>query len=361
MRTTILAATLLLPAVANAQITRHVPPDFGDVEGNRSFTYPFGRADAAAQVLVDAPWVTTGVGIINVISMRPEGSLTATYAGYSKAYTLTLWTTPVTAAAMTADPIANIAGTTPTVGFSGTLNLPTAAPTTRLPAPFSVVFPLTTPYVFVGTSGNLLLQIDTADLTTPPGSWNVDAVFQRSTSHELILASVSPACANGNGHTLNLTPDRTSGAIGGAFNFNFRQTTTTAFALAAMFLGSTNRAPGFPLDLTGIGMPSCALAIDMLANQIVVPVGGVFPSAQWPVPASPWLVDLPLYHQALGLASTASLSNAVMSEAWVTMVHPGTPYPTQAQSIFYVASTARWAIGAGGGLTPVLELDGIFP
>ncbi len=364
MRVRVLAASLLLLAAVPAQITRHVPPGFDDVEGNRSFTYPFGRQDTKLQILVDAAWVTTGTGIVNSIAMRPEGSLTATYPGYSKAYTLTLWTTPVTAAAMTNDPVANTGNTTPTLGFSSTLNLPTAAPATRLPAPFGVVFPLTTPYVFLGATGNLLLQIDTADATTPPGSWNVDAVFRRSNSQELILASVSPTCSNGNGHTLNLTPDRTSGAVGGALTLNLRQTTSTAFALAAVFLGSTNRAPGFPFDLTGLGMTNCSWAIDMLANQIAVPTGGVFPATQWPIPAGPWLVDLPLYHQALGLASPTSLANAVVSEAWVTLVHPGTGYATQANSVFYVASSASWFLSAGagtGGLVPVLELDGIFP
>lgn len=265
---------------------------------------------------------------------------------------------------MTNDPVANAGNTSPTLGFNGTVNVPTAAPTTRLPAPFGVVFPLNTPYVFLGSTGNLLVQIDTADATTPPGSWNVDAVFQRSNSQELVLASVSPTCANGSGHVLNLTPDRTSGAIGGALTLNLRQTTTTAFALAAVFLGSTNRAPGFPFDLTGFGMTNCSWAIDMLANQIAVPSGGAFLPVQWPIPAAPWLVNLPLYHQALGLASPTSLANAVVSEAWVTVVHLGSGYTTQANSAFYVASSASWFLSAGAGtgsLVPVLELDGIFP
>lgn len=364
MRTTILTVSLLLASTATAQITRHVPPGFGDVEGNRTFTYPFGRQDTKLQFLVDAAWVTTGTGIINSIAMRPEGSLTATYAGYSKTYTLTLWTTPVTAAAMTNDPVANTGNTSPTLAFNGNLNLPTAAPATRLPAPFGALFPFNTPYVFVGSAGNLLAQIDTADAVTPPGSWNVDAVFMRSNSQELLLASVSPNCANASGHVLNLTPDRTSGAVGGALTLTPRQTPTTAFALAAVFLGSTNRAPGYPFDLTPLGLTNCFWAIDMIANQITVPTGGVFAPVQWPIPAAPWLVNLPLYHQALGLASPTSLANAVVSEAWVTVVHPGSGYVTQANSAFFVATSGSWFLSAAagtGGLVPVLELDGIFP
>jgi hypothetical protein len=359
-RLILVASSLLLSSLA-AQTARVVPPGAADVEGNRTFTYPFGRADAGVQILIDAPWVSANGGVITQVAFRPDSPATSTtYAGYTKNYTFTFWTTPVTAATMTTSALGNAGGATPTVGYSGLVTLPTAAPFATPPAPFGVIVPLTTPYVFVPSLGNLLMQVDTADQNSVPGSWNVDSVFLRNSGGiEMQVAQVTPACTSG-GQGLRLAPVRTTGTLGGTLDLTLTPTPANAvFAAAFVWLGATNRGPGMPIDLGVLGMSGCVLGTEPIATQAVVPSGGAFPTTQWPVPLQPQLTDLPLYHQALGLASPPSLTGAITTETFVTRIHPGVGYPVRAQTTFYVASQAAWFLASPvGGLVPVIEFGG---
>ncbi|MCC6672265.1 MAG: hypothetical protein IT458_14480 [Planctomycetes bacterium] len=359
--TTVLLPLLLAAGVA-AQASKVVPPYFATAEGNRTHTYPFGRDNAALQVLVDAAWLTTQTGLVQAVAMRPEGSLTAIYTGYTKNYKVTMWTTATTAAAMIANPTTNIGTATPTVVFNGPLTLPTASPRAILPAPFSVRIALTTPYVFNGGAGNLLMQLETADTVVPPSSYSLDAAFLRSTTAELATAQVSRVCANGLAQSLSLVPSRTSGVLGSTLDMTLRASTPGAFPQALVFLGTDNAGPGYPIDLGVIGMSGCTLNTDIFALQVVLATSGLFPTVQWPLPAMPQLANLPVYVQALGWANPpATFANSVTSEAFVALLHPGPGYPIQAQSIFYVASTNTWSMGSGGGYLPVLNFEGVFP
>lgn len=356
----LLSSFLLLSSALAAQAARVVPPGLADVEGNRTFTYPFGRADGHVQVLYDATWVSSSGGVITQMSFRADSPATpTTYAGYTKGYSITLWTTPVAATAMSTNPTANAGGATPTVVYNGPVTLPTASPVATPPAPFSVVVPLGTPYVFLPSSGNLLLQIDSTDLNAVPGSWNVDSVFLRTSGVELQTAQVAAGCTSG-GQTLRLAPVRTSGTLGATLDLTLTPSPVNAtFTAAFVWLGLTNRAPGYPLDLTPLGLSGCVLATEPLAIQGQVASGGTFPVTQWPIPMQPQLTGLPLYHQALGLTQPPSLAGAITTETFVTRIHPGTGYPLQAQTIFFVTTTSTWTLASPtGGLVPVIELFG---
>jgi hypothetical protein len=109
MRKTPSLLLLLLPGLAVAQQVKYVPPTHANVEGSSTNTYPFGRATAGLQVLVDAPWVTQGVGFVNAVSFRANGLAAGSAAvqGYSGGYRVTCWNTTVNSASLTTNPATN--------------------------------------------------------------------------------------------------------------------------------------------------------------------------------------------------------------------------------------------------------------
>ena len=70
------AALCLLAAPAVAQITGYVPGGNATVEGNSTFTYPFGRATGGIQVLVDGSVLRqTFSAMLLSVAFRPNGVL----------------------------------------------------------------------------------------------------------------------------------------------------------------------------------------------------------------------------------------------------------------------------------------------
>jgi hypothetical protein len=75
-------------------------------------------------------------------------------------------------------------------------------------------------------------------------------------------------------------------------------------------LGSSNALAGYPLDLSALGMPACALNIDPLVTQTVLESSGAYANVTWLVPNLPALTGGTVYVQNLGLASPSSLLGA---------------------------------------------------
>jgi hypothetical protein len=356
----LLPLALALGAAAQTG-TRVLPAAYRNVEGSSRNTYPFGRADAQVQILADGPTLSSSQGFVSAIAFRADGYPPQSYTGYQKAYKLTVYPTTVTAAAMTTDPVANRGSSTGTVAFQAPLNVPTSTPPATLPRPFALRLAFTAPFPFHGGQSNLLLHVETADTLAPP-SWTLDAVSIRTSSAEGANGVVADGCANAQNQRLSIAVDRPAAILGGSLKLTLTSTQAGAFPTAVTFLGFTNQLPWLPLDLAFAGMAGCSLNVEPFTSQVVQESSGAYPPVAWPIPADPVLTDLPLYTQSLGWAQPPStLLNSVTSEAEVTVVGPATAPIARLQSIFYVASTARWSMSSGVAYAPVVLCEGAFP
>lgn len=359
-RTLSLVPLALLAGLLPAQTAKVIPAPWATVEGNSRSTYPFGRQDAAIQVLTDAPQVTTATAILMGLSFRADGWPDNTYSGYQKAHKVTAYTTPTTAAGMSKDPIANRGGPTSpgTVLFDGNLSLPNSAPPAVLPRPWSVRFAFTSVYTYDSTKGNLLLEVATNDTTTPPGNWTIDAVNIRTTGTiEGQRQQVSAGCSGG-GSTLTLK--LADGKIGGNLDIAFTSNTNGAFPQLLAMVGASISDPGFPIDLTPAGMPGCTLDVNPIWTiPVLENATGGYPSLLFPISNSQTMVGLTAYVQALGWTTKPTLNSSAMTPAWSMTVGDSAPVVTS-QMAFYVASTGMWSLGAGQ-YVPVFRLEGVFP
>ena len=364
MRTTPLFICALGVA-ATAQTTKYVPPTHETVEGNSTNTYPFGRAVGGLQVLVDAPFLTTQSGFVSAVSFRPNGLLlgATTAIGYSAQYKLTCWNTNLNAAAMTNVP-ANNAGTgTPTVVFNANLTLPSVGPSALMPEPFSVRFPFGSVYQFSGSTSNFLMQVETVGTIAPPSTWAIDALSTNKSNITGLQVRVAAQCTYLN-NRLNTTLGATEAAKaipGGMVTYSVASTAVGAWPMVLAILGTTNAAPGYPLDLSVLGMPGCTLNVNAPVTQTLAETAGAYPTVVWPIPAFPTLVGATVYVQNLGVNSLTSLVGAVTSDAFAVTIGDATaPAGVKAQSIFST-NLSTWSIGTAGAYHPVLKFEGVFP
>jgi hypothetical protein len=358
----LLAIVPLLTVPLAAQGARVVPAAFAYVEGNSRHTYPFGRQEAQLQVLADGSELMATQGTILSLLFRPDGQPANTYPAYAKGYKVTVYATPVTAAQMTIDPVANRGTSTGTVVFNGTLNLPADPPTLPLPRgyPFRIAF--TAPFRWQATQGNLLLHVETTDLTVPPGGWTVDAVQRSTLRAEGIGTPISAGCRNAGNDELRCGVTHASAVVGGSLPVQLASSRAGAFPLGVFVLGTTNQDPLLPLNLAFLGMPGCALDVELAFTLGVPETQGVYPPITVPIPNDPSLTDAAVYTQALGWAQpNQTFVGSVTSAAHVTVVGAATPRPASWQSIFYVATQQRWFMSGNGiALAPVFLLEGLF-
>lgn len=357
------AALCLLAAPASAQLTGYVPAGNATVEGNSTFTYPFGRAVGGIQVIVDGSVLAqTFTSMLLSVAFRPNGVLIggATSTGYSSAYKITCWNTNVLASGMTAVPATNAGTATPTVVFNGTINFPNVGVSTVLPEPFSVAIPFTTGFPITPQATNLLMQVESVGSATPVTTWNVDAISISKTLITGTASKVGTACAY-LGQTLAMTygSTQTASAIpGGSITYPLAATSTAAWPTVIAILAGTNAAPGFPIDLSVVGMPGCMLNVDPIATQAILATGSTYPSVSWPIPALPTLVGGAVYVQNLGLNSLSSLTGAVTTDAYAVMIgNSGSAYPVTTQSIFS-SNLSTWSISPTVSFHPVMRFTG---
>ncbi len=354
-------SSALAPAVA--QMTRVVPSENATVEGNSSNRYPFSYPSAKLQVLIDAPRLTTGQGLITAFAFRADGQSRSTWTGHTKAYSFTFHTTLTSAASMSIDPIANAAGATPTIVASGAFSLPTSTPPPTLPRPFAFRVPLPMPYVYAGNVGNLLMTIETTDTTAvPTDAWRLDAVNESitGTNRQAMRVEIGEGCANGAGDRLTLA--LSGGLLGGTLDATPTLTAAFAFAQGLLLVGFTNAAPGLPLDLSFVGLGGCTLHVEPLVAVPLTSTGGVVQPVSIPVPATPNAFRVPVYLQSIALMSgRPGLQDAVVSPGMVALLDSPIVPTVREQSIFYSASLGRYSISATARYVPVLQFEGVFP
>jgi hypothetical protein len=263
---------------------------------------------------------------------------------------------------MTTNPVANQGTATGTVVFNSILNLPVDVPTLPLPRGYPFRIPFSPSFRWQAAQGNLLIHVETTDLTTPPGSWTLDA-FQRSTTvAQGVGTAISAGCRNATNDELRIAVTHAPAIPGGTLPVQLTSSRAGAFPQAFFILGFTNQDPLLPLNLAFIGMPGCALDVELAFTLGLTESAGSYPLVSVPVPNDPSLTDAPVYTQGLGWAlPNQSFAGSVTSPANVTVIGPATPRPADVQSIFYVATSQTWAMSGNGiAFAPVFLLEGLF-
>ncbi len=351
------AALVGLCQPITAQQQKVLPAGMGIVEGPLVYTYPFGRATGAIQLLYDADQVTLGQGVILGMHFRQsQVTATQTHPGYTKNYQVTAYTVATPAATMSADPAVNIGTATGTIVFQGPLMLPPINPLVTQPAPFSVHLPFSAPYLYDGSQGNLLLVVETADTTTPPSNYRIDAVnFTFAATTGLSTGIDTQGCV-ANGSSLALAVPDAPAIVGGTIQQDFTSSTLGAFpvVLAALSLDSQFT------DLGTFGMTGCSLWLAPFEFRLAaeLPAGG-YPSMSWNLPNAPWIEGIALASQGFGLGASGLLADSVTSNAIGTRIG-GSAGPTRNMGMSF-RGTGSWSMGTNGVFMAVVNLDGVFP
>jgi hypothetical protein len=350
---------LAVPFMASVDAQQKVLPGGMDfVEGPLVYTYPFGRATAAIQLLYDADQVTLQQGVVLGMHLR-QSRVTATqlYPSYTKNYQVTAYTVAASAASMAADPAINIGSATGTVVFQGPLTLPAVTNVTTFPAPFGIHIPFSVPYAFDGSTGNLLLVLETADTAAvPTGSYRIDAVLFNTGTTTGIAANLDDLGCTVAGKSLLMAINAAPAVVGGSIDQTMTSSATGAFpvVLAALSLGIQ------PISLAVFGMPGCTSWLAPFEMQFAFEnSGGGYPTVTWALPLDPGIEGLPLAGQALGIAPTGLLSDSVTSNGVAVRIGRNGPPIVKANMSFRAAGA--WSMGGTGAFLAVVALDGVFP
>lgn len=355
----------LLPAIlalsspfATAQQQKVVPQGMDFVESSLVYTYPFGRQTGAIQLLYDADQITTQQGLITGMRFRQSQiTATQTYPSYQKNYKVTAYTVATSAVAMVADPAVNAGAAVPTIVFQGPLTLPAVTFITTYPGTFSIDIPFTTPYVFDGSQGNLLLLLETDDTTAvPTGSYRIDAVNLRNNQVTGLSASLDAQGCIAQSQFLTLATDPTSAIVGGSITQNIGSSSPGAFPVVLSGLSFSVQQANLAL----YGMPNCTSWLGPASFQLVLEnLGGGYSPLVWNLPPDPSIEGIAMAGQALGLPPNGLLSDSVTSNGSAVRIGSST-FPIVKSNMSF-RSTGSWAMGTTGTFIAVVQFEGVFP
>lgn len=349
---------LLLPLSAVTAQQKVVPLGMDVVEGPLVYTYPFGRATGAMQLLYDADQLTTQQGVIFGINFRQsQVTATQTYPSYTKNYLVTAYTVSTMAAGMNADPALNIGAATGTIVFNGPLTLPAVTAINTYPGPFSINIPFLQPYAYNGANGNLLLVIETADTAAvPTGSYRIDAVNFRNNQVTGLAANLDDRGCTVFGQFLTLGVDPLQAIVGGSITQTLTSSSPGAFPAAMTGLSFTAQ----PQNLAIYGMPTCTSWMGPFVLRFVLENGGGgYPNIVWSLPPDPSIEGVALVNQAIGLAPSGQLPDSATSNGVATRIGSNS-FPLVKMNMSFRA-TGSWAMGTAGTFIAVVAFDGVFP
>ncbi len=364
--TVLAVAASLFSAHLVAQQTKVLPIGMDFVEGPTVFINPFNQANPTCgiQVLIDASNFHPGPAVLTGLRFRPTQQ-TQTSISFTKPYQVNLYVVPTTATAFEAtlspyDPNAVIAGATPTQVFNGPLTLPATTPLTVTPAPFAIYIPFAAPFLYDPAAGNLLVMLESTDLTPVPTTCRIDAVQFRETDITGVVAPIDGQGCVVAGASLQASTAATSVVIGSTIQTTLTATPPLAFVAAYAVLAFARA----DTDLAVIGMPGCTGRIQgTFLDQILIAGPGGLPPVTWPVPADPNLIGVAAVAQTIGLAASGLLQDSVISNAEALRVADSALRVPSMMAGFHTVSGSvnAWFHGTLGEFTPIVQLEGIFP
>jgi hypothetical protein len=354
---------LSLAAGLVAQSGARVVPDSATrVEGSTSSAFPFAYTHGRTQQIFRGSAITSATGVINVVTYRRDVNF-ATGNFAAQAYTaidLQAGVTTIAPEQMSTSFAANITGV-PTQVLSGNYNLPALSALPSGPAPFSIVFALTTPLVFNAASGNLLL-----DLTSPQpavkSGYAVDAEYASGSG----AGRVNPFGTGGqfsrpevyklSANPSTLAPGGTLDIFCSSFTNNYAG--TLVLGLSATFWG----AIPLPLDLGVLGAPNNSLQVSMnlqLPFNTNLSSRNYISQLQAPIPQSNLYSGLTFFAQAYYLDGQANAAGLVATEglSLTTDSTQAAPETNMVGHWDFTASTGSWLVN-GKPAGPVVQFLG---
>lgn len=344
-----LALVPFMAGIATAQSQTKVVPTFAKyADGSGGSAFPLAYTSQRCQQIWDAGVVANTVALIQSMALRGDAM-----SGQMSAFTLTgtkvsLSHTTVSAASMSTTYANNRTGTA-TVVFNANLNVPAVNPPSSGPAPFNVLIPCATPFVYTVPQGNLMLELETPASMPQKSGWITDAHGTGG-----LVGQFGTSGKPSGGDTLTLVGDGSGCVPGGTA----RVTTATMVKSypGALFLGSSDQqwlSIPLPLDLNGIGAPGNHLYTGM---ELQVPhswaqIGGRWVSqVSLPVPNQNVWIGVVVYAQSAIIDWQANQFGAVFSNALSIGVGQ-----TGAQRINHIgnydptATDGNYGIGNSGG------------
>jgi len=305
-----------------------------DLEGNSSFTYPLSYQQCRFQALLEPRVLMKSSAVIQSFAFRLDGG-TSSSVGTKKVLkpAVTFYLVPVTASAMSTTWKSNIGSAGGTLVFKGTLNLPAASRSLPTPNPFTAKIPVAKPFVWLAGKGNLLMDwIEGGSYSYL--RWSEDGVsYPKSQGSLVTKVWEDKNCGNKRADKASLLLSRTGNLIGGTIDVRYSMYpgTTSPLDIMVVWLGGSNRSLGpikLPIDLTGLGMPNC-----MLATDILVAKAATSSPLQWAVPNQAGLAGQTLFLQGMAIDSKKS-AMVVTYNAWQVTILPSTPTAQGWQSVF---------------------------
>ncbi|MEO6596537.1 MAG: hypothetical protein ABIP94_17435 [Planctomycetota bacterium] len=343
--------TLVAAHALPAQQQNVFPRGMDYVEGPTLMTYPFGRTDAGVQMLIDADQISAVPVVLFGLRFRPnQVPVNATHAGYVKNYMVNAYTVSTTAASMTTNPVTNQNGAIATQVFSGPVTLPPITVDPTAPSPFSIHIPFTVPYVFDPNAGNLLLILETADVTVPPSSYRIDGVTFSATAITGIVSNLDTLGCVVNNSSLSISGVAAQAIVGGGLVHNITSTTPGAFPVVFDAVSLTVQ----PISLLPIGMPCTLWLSGDILTQVAIESGG-YPQITWPLPVNPSLEGIPVAAQAIGLAPSLLLTESVLSNGIAARLGSSAAPVTRYGWAF--RGIGSWSMAGSGSSVAVIALD----
>jgi hypothetical protein len=290
-----------------------IPADFATTVGTGSTNFPFGGSTPSrVQYLYGAG--ETGLGapaMIKSLNLRCQENVA--YAAKANIdLQISLSTTAVTVGTATTT-FATNHGANLSVAYTRKLTSLNAT-LAMTPGQYGGPFLLDTPFMYVPSQGNLIIDFDVA--SQPAGVWTMDTPFTTAGVH----AAIGTAC-NG------LTGSSTGGAIGGPLSFTMAN--GMANGVAIHLLGSSL----FPQPIPVPGNPGCQIYNDFLILSVVNLTATGAGTQQFTVPAQSSLRGGVVYGQFASVNAALNVdttqSRQVTLASWVVLrVHNTTSNTT---------------------------------
>ncbi len=342
--------SFVAPLAAQTLVT--VPNGYENLEGTSAARTPFGWTSGRVQYLVDGAQLCPNGALITSLRLRLDGGNFNVDAPVAKTFTATIeaYEVPVTPATMSATFTANIGAALPTTIYSGALQVPAATRVLPYPNPWTIDIPLSTPFLYSRTNGNLML-----DITVTGGSgdnWPADGFFFHATEPRGETSRIweDAACATASGSlSIDVPATFGNGVLGSSLQVTHASTPTAgaSIGLAYHVLGFDKAQSGglpLPLALGAIGAPSCLLNVDPFFGAIVVGSAG---SVSWSIPNQPELAGIAVFSQAAGL-DPANGSFVPSKNAWQTRITAASPNAGPAQMVH----RSNYSTQTTGSLSP---------
>ncbi len=325
-----LLLTILALAPTGFAQNRVVPSHLATVEGNNYFDFPFVYDKGHFQQIWEGPAVCGSTAVIMQVSFRrdtdyrKQSYVAKTFANT----TVSLGSTPVSPAKMSTTFAINLVGATMTTLVNGVnFTLPAQTQYTSV-APFNVHYPLTTPFIFQRSSGNLIME------WIVPGNANSKSVYtldgEIPTKNTGYVRSFGTFGKFKSGETPTLVCDPSTLIPGGSIDLSVSPL-KSAYPAAAFFDTSNTTYAGLslPFDLGTIGGQGSFL---YTGRTIEVPMAvttttqGYRANVKLPLPNNSSYAGFKLFGQSWFADKNSNNLGVVTSNAVELVAGTGTPY-----------------------------------